>query len=232
MNPEVQFEMENYVEALGKLLDSTDPQTQREAMCLLKTFDIMMHAMETLDGLYTGREMPGWHGGRMDQAAQAQQPPPHKLCNCGLSEKIEDRQEDEFFGKKICDATCMQSAVQAQGDVAEYIKFLSEETDEKQTEADLNEAVEDISSFVDVQLGIKTPEGKPTGTQMQVGAMSGTPLENEVKIQGADDMENLIKKRKEERGEDLKREREKIKAAKNNPVDMEFKDLAAQKEDK
>ena len=49
MNPEVQLEMENYVEALGKLLDSTDPQTQREAMCLLKTFDIMMHAMETLD---------------------------------------------------------------------------------------------------------------------------------------------------------------------------------------
>ena len=229
MKQETEQALKECINTLSKLLDNDNPQVQREGTIVLKTFDTMLMVSNEWSRVYAGvldrariEEERSLAGGSDPTLFPPLQPfNQGQLCNCGLSSKIDSVEGSPMFGKKICDMTCKDSEQKAQGDTAEYIKFLSEQSDENQTESDLNEAVEDISNFVDDQLGIVKPN--------QQAARSGElehghgkekfkdkqyEPKSKVKITPVENLQELIKERSEERGEALANERTKIKESK------------------
>ena len=243
MKQETEQALNEAINILGKLLENENAQVVREGTVILKAFDAMLMVSNEWSRVYAGvierakleeetflNQDPALqtpssvtekiHSAFPSSPNQVSQPIPPSLCNCGLSNKVDDVEGSPMFGKKICDMTCKDSEQKAQGDTAEYIKFLSEESDENQTESDLNEAVEDISNFVDDQLGIVKPNQQAARSgELEHGHGKEKFKDNQyepkskVKITPVDNLQELIKERSEERGEALANERTKIKEA-------------------
>ena len=233
MKKETEKALNECVATLGKLLDDENAQVVREGTILLKTFDAMLMVSNEWSRVYAGVLERARVEEEQVKAGVSipglQQQMPLSLCNCGLSNKVDDVEDSPYFGKKICDMTCKESERKAQGDTAEYIKFLSDESDEEQTEAELNEAVEDISNFVDDQLGLTKPnqqasrsgekdvgDGKKKFLDKQGTGEGGTETgpKSKTKIATIDNIKDLINERADEREEALDNERKKIKEAK------------------
>ena len=66
------------------------------------------------------------------------------LCNCQFA--------SEFH--KYCDNQCKESLIKAEGDPKEYMKFIDKEREEQDTKS-LDEAMDDVTDFIDTELGIK-----------------------------------------------------------------------------
>ena len=237
MKQETEQALNEVINILGKLLENENAQVVREGTILLKTFDAMLMVSNEWSRVYAGvldrariEEERSLAGGSDPTLFPPLQPfNQGQLCNCGLSSKIDSVEGSPMFGKKICDMTCKESERKAQGDTAEYIKFLSDESDEEQTEAELNEAVEDISNFVDDQLGLTKPnqqasrsgekdvgDGKKKFLDKQGTGEGGTETgpKSKTKIATIDNIKDLINERADEREEALDNERKKIKEAK------------------
>ena len=210
MKQETEQALKECINTLSKLLDNDNPQVQREGTIVLKTFDTMLMVSNEWSRVYAGvldrariEEERSLAGGSDPTLFPPLQPfNQGQLCNCGLSSKIDSVEGSPMFGKKICDMPCKES-------------------EQNQTESDLNEAVEDISNFVDDQLGIVKPN--------QQAARSGElehghgkekfkdkqyEPKSKVKITPVENLQELIKERSEERGEALANERTKIKESK------------------
>ena len=65
------------------------------------------------------------------------------LCNCQFA--------SEFH--KYCDNQCKETLIKAQGNPKEYAKFLEKERDVQDTKG-LDEAMDDVTDFIDTELGI------------------------------------------------------------------------------
>ena len=66
------------------------------------------------------------------------------LCNCQFA--------SEFH--KYCDNQCKEIMIKAQGDPKEYVKFIEKERGVQDTKS-LDEAMDDVTDFIDTELGIK-----------------------------------------------------------------------------
>ena len=66
------------------------------------------------------------------------------LCNCQFA--------SEFH--KYCDNQCKESLIKAEGDPKEYMKFIDKEREEQDTKS-LDEAMDDVTDFIDTELGMK-----------------------------------------------------------------------------
>ena len=245
MKQETEQALNEAISILGKLLENENAQVVREGTVILKTFDAMLMVSNEWSQIYAGViERAEWeeetflnnpalqtpssvtekiHSAFPLSPNQVSQSIPPSLCNCGLSNKVDDVEGSPMFGKKICDMTCKDSEQKAQGDTAEYIKFLSEQSDENQSESQLNEAVEDIANFVDDQLGIVKPNQQAArsgelehGHGKEKFKDNQYEPESKIKITPVDNLQDLIKERSEEREEALANERTKIKEAKDS----------------
>ena len=81
------------------------------------------------------------------------------LCNCQFA--------SEFH--KYCDNQCKETLIKAEGNPKEYIKFIDKERDEQDTKS-LDEAMDEVTDFIDVELGIGVsprPQVKPQQEQPQ-----------------------------------------------------------------
>ena len=81
------------------------------------------------------------------------------LCNCQFA--------SEFH--KYCDNQCKETLIKAEGNPKEYIKFIDKERGEQDTKS-LDEAMEEVTDFIDVELGIGVsprPQVKPQQEQPQ-----------------------------------------------------------------
>jgi hypothetical protein len=65
------------------------------------------------------------------------------LCNCQFA--------SEFH--KYCDNQCKETLIKAEGNPKEYAKFLEKERDVQDTKG-LDEAMDDVTDFIDTELGI------------------------------------------------------------------------------
>ena len=75
------------------------------------------------------------------------------LCNCQFA--------SEFH--KYCDNQCKESLIKAEGDPKEYMKFIDKEREEQDTKS-LDEAMDEVTDFIDTELGIGVsprPKVKP-----------------------------------------------------------------------
>jgi hypothetical protein len=81
------------------------------------------------------------------------------LCNCQFA--------SEFH--KYCDNQCKETLIKAEGNPKEYVKFLEKEREVQDTKG-LDEAMDDVTDFIDTELGIgvsprpqtkKQPSGNP-----------------------------------------------------------------------
>ncbi len=66
------------------------------------------------------------------------------LCNCQFA--------SEFH--KYCDNQCKESLIKAEGNPKEYMKFIDKEREEQDTKS-LDEAMDDVTDFIDTELGLK-----------------------------------------------------------------------------
>ena len=81
------------------------------------------------------------------------------LCNCQFA--------SEFH--KYCDNQCKETLIKAEGNPKEYIKFIDKERGEQDTKS-LDEAMDEVTDFIDVELGIGVsprPQVKPQQEQPQ-----------------------------------------------------------------
>ena len=81
------------------------------------------------------------------------------LCNCQFA--------SEFH--KYCGNQCKETLIKAEGNPKEYIKFIDKERDEQDTKS-LDEAMDEVTDFIDVELGIGVsprPQVKPQQEQPQ-----------------------------------------------------------------
>ena len=66
------------------------------------------------------------------------------LCNCQFA--------SEFH--KYCDNQCKETLIKAEGDPKEYVKFIEKERGEQDTKS-LDEAMDEVTDFIDTELGMK-----------------------------------------------------------------------------
>ncbi len=83
------------------------------------------------------------------------------LCNCQFA--------SEFH--KYCDNQCKETLIKAEGDPKEYVKFIEKERGEQDTKS-LDEAMDEVTDFIDTELGMKVSP-RPQMKQPQQEPLDG-----------------------------------------------------------
>lgn len=90
------------------------------------------------------------------------------LCNCQFA--------SEFH--KYCDNQCKEILIKANGDPKEYVKFIEKERGEQDTKS-LDEAMDEVTDFIDIELGMKVSPRPQVQQQPQQPPEQTVPLDGD-----------------------------------------------------
>lgn len=101
------------------------------------------------------------------------------LCNCQFA--------SDFH--KYCDNQCKEVLIKAQGDPKEYVKFIEKERGVQETKS-LDEAMDEVTDFIDTELGMKVSPRPQPGPKM--GQEFQVPQNSQSNQQMKDDSEYAL----------------------------------------